>query len=169
MSSGALTRLLRIHVALASFPLPDVVEVRVALERLSARLAAERAGPEVRASLEGRLVAAREAAARGREAFNDSDAAFHVAIAEAAGNRLAADATIAIRESVRGPMLEQFRGLSDKEFAALAEDLNREHAQIVEAVAAGDGARADELVESHIRTAWARSAGEGQAAATMGA
>lgn len=167
MPSGALTRLLRIHVALANFPLPDVMEVRVALERLSVRLAAERSGPGTAAVLRDRLDAARGAAARGREAFNDADAAFHVAIAEAAGNRLAADTTIAIRESVRGPMLERFRGMGEEEFRALTEDLNGEHAQIVEAVVAGDAAGADALVEAHIRTAWVRLTGESDAAATM--
>ena len=42
----ALSRLLRLHVALANFPLPDVIEVRIALERLSARLATRNASPE---------------------------------------------------------------------------------------------------------------------------
>ena len=92
----------------------------------------------------------------GRERFNDADAAFHVAVAEAAGNRFAADMTIAIRESVRRPMLGDFVGMDDAAFTALADALNAEHAAIVEAVEAGDPARAGALMEEHIRTAWHR-------------
>lgn len=166
LTSGALTRLLRVHVALASFPLPDVVEVRVALERLSVRLAAA-GSADAKAELADRLGDLEAAASRGREAFNDADAAFHVAIAEAAGNRLAADMTIAIRESVRGPMLGRLVGLDDAELAALVADLNREHAAILAAITDGDAARADELMEAHIRDAWVRMGGPADPAATM--
>lgn len=168
MPSGALTRLLRIHVALANFPLSDVLEVRVSLERLSARLAAGREGVVVAEELRARLLAVRDAASRGREVFNDADAAFHVAIAEAAGNRLAADMTIAIRESVRGPMLDSFVRLGDAEFGELTDDLNAEHTAIVDALVAGEAARAEELMEAHIRSAWVRLGRAGEPAATMG-
>lgn len=159
LPSGALTRLLRMHVALASFPLPDVVEVRVALERLSARLAATR-GEEAHEAPTARLADLRAAAALGREAFNDADTAFHVAIAEAAGNRLAADMTIAIRESVRRPLLARFVTMDDEDYSALRTDLLREHAEILAAIVAGDPARAEELMEAHIRTAWVRVGGD---------
>lgn len=43
MPSAALTRLLRLHVALSNFQLGDVVETRILLERASASLA--RSGP----------------------------------------------------------------------------------------------------------------------------
>lgn len=164
MPAGALTRLLRMHVALANFPLPDVLEVRVALERLSCGLAAAD-GASAREGLSGALEAVRSAEAAGPEAFNDADEAFHIAIAEAAGNRLAADITIAIRESVRGPMLGRFREMEAGAFAALAADLNVEHAEILEAVLAGDAGRAATLMEAHIRGAWARLG----STATMGA
>lgn len=163
MPSGALTRLLRIHVALANFPLPDVLEMRVVLERLSARLAAGGGAPE-------RLVAAEEALAGMRgatdaETFNDADAAFHVAIAEAAGNRLVADTTIAIRESVRAPLLDRFQRLGPDALAVLTGELLAEHEAILRAITAGDGDLAERLVEEHIRSAWVRL----EETATMGA
>lgn len=165
LPSGSLTRMLRMHVALANFPLPDVIEMRVVLERLSARLAAAGGAPE-------RLVGAQEALAAMRgakdaESFNDADAAFHVAIAEAAGNRLVADTTIAIRESVRAPLLARFVTMGEEGFTALATDLDREHAEILAAIISGDGARAEELMETHIRTAWVRVGGDLARAATM--
>ena len=163
MPSRALTRLLRMHVALANFPLADVLEVRVALERLSCELAAQGADDRAREQLLGAVAAVRAAEGGGPDAFNDADAALHIAIAEAAGNRLAADVTIAIRESVRGPMLSRFREMEPGAFRALAADLNGEHVEIVDAVLAGDAARAGALVEGHIRGAWAR-----MAPATMG-
>jgi GntR family transcriptional regulator, transcriptional repressor for pyruvate dehydrogenase complex len=46
MPGAGLTQFLRLHIALAHFPLDDVVEARAVLERSSARLAAERARSE---------------------------------------------------------------------------------------------------------------------------
>lgn len=147
----ALMRLLRLHVALANFPLNDVIEARISLERLSARLAASQA----RAS---DLAAMREALAVmttpgvDRERYNDADTAFHVALAEAAGNRLAADLTVAIRESMRAPLLDAFRIVGDWE--TLVGRLNEDHVGLYAAVADGDGDTAERLVETHIRLAW---------------
>lgn len=147
----ALMRLLRLHVALANFPLTDVIEARIALERLSARLAATQA----RAS---DLAAMREALAvmttpgLDRARYNDADTAFHVALAEAAGNRLATDMTVAIRESMRLPLLDAFRTVGDWDH--LVGGLNTGHEQLYAAVAAGDAQTAERLVEEHIRSAW---------------
>lgn len=154
MSSGALTRLMRVHVALAHFPLEDIIEVRVALERLSVRLAATGATPEQIEELRRRLADLR--AARTRVEFNDADTAFHVAIAEAAGNRLAAETTTAIRESVRRPLMERFSAIDEDAFDRLSNDLNDDHEAILEAIASGDAARGEEIVERHVRTAWVR-------------
>lgn len=162
--SGALAQLLRLHVALTQFPLGDVLEVRVALERLSARLAAGGLAPEGLTALDAALDRMREAAAS-REEFNEGDTAFHVAIAEAAGNRLAADTTVAIRESVRAPLMRLFAALSEERYRSLVQELHQEHEAIRDALVAGAADRAEELVEAHIRTAWARLGGGGEAAA----
>ena len=150
LPSAALTRLLRLHVALNNFALHDVVEARVMLERYSARLAADRPDParldELRGSLE------EMDGETDRVAFNDLDTAFHIAIAEAGGNRLVADMTTAIRDSVRPAVLRSFEGLGD-DWPAMAERLRREHRAIYAAVAAGDPAAATCLIEDHIRSA----------------
>ncbi|QKE84500.1 FCD domain-containing protein [Arthrobacter sp. NEB 688] len=149
--SGALGRLLRLHVALAAFPLPDVVEVRIALERLSVRLAATHATAEDLAAMRALLD---EMADPGidRARFNDCDTAFHVALAAAAGNALARDLTSAIRESMRLPILDRFRHLAV--WDDVAPVLRRDHEEIYAAVAAGDGDTASRLTEEHIRCAW---------------
>jgi GntR family transcriptional repressor for pyruvate dehydrogenase complex len=147
----ALVRFLRLHVALANFPFDDVIEARIALERLSIRLATVNAR-----ALD--LTAMREALAVMYDpgvdmaGFNDADTAFHVAIASAAGNRLATDLTVAIRESMRVPLLDAFRRVVD--WDELVEGLRDQHARIYDALEAGDADQAERLIEHHIRSAW---------------
>lgn len=160
--SGAMTRLLRLHVALAHFPLDEVVEVRTALERLSARLTATRATAADLERMRTHLEQMRTASDRAD--FNAGDTAFHVALARAAGNGLAADTTEAIREALRRPLMELFTALDEDTYADLVQDLTREHEAILEAVATHDPAAAEVLTEAHVRTAWRRLRG---AAATM--
>lgn len=149
--SGALGRLLRLHVALANFPLPDVLEVRVSLESLSVRLAATSATPEDLATLRD-LLETMEDPAIARANFNDCDTAFHVALASAAGNHLARDFTAAIRESMRLPILDAFRTVGP--WDEVVSKLRADHRAIYEAIAAGDGDAAAEITEEHIRSAW---------------
>ncbi|MGN7248809.1 FadR/GntR family transcriptional regulator [Janibacter anophelis] len=149
--SGALGRLLRLHVALANFPLPDVLEVRVALETLSVRLAASHASPEHLAEMEA-LLETMEEPGIDRERFNDCDTAFHVLLARAAGNHLARDFTAAIRESMRLPILDAFRTVGA--WDEVADALRADHRTIFEAVRAGDADRAALVTEEHIRSAW---------------
>ena len=156
--SRALSRLLRLHVALANFPVPDVIEVRVALERLSARLAAAHASAEDLTTLRELLD---DMAAPGidRAEFNERDTEFHVALAAAAGNRLATDLTAAIRESMRLPILDRFRDLTS--WDDVAPRLRHDHEEIHAAVARGDADAAARLTEAHIRSAWMAIAPEG--------
>lgn len=149
--SGALGRLLRLHVALANFPLPDVLEVRVALECLSVRLAARHVRPDELAGLRD-LLEQMEDARIDRVRFNDCDTAFHVALAAAAGNHLARDFTAAIRESMRLPILDAFRAVGT--WSDVADKLRADHRAIYEAVADGDPERAAAVTEEHIRSAW---------------
>lgn len=150
--SGALGRLLRVHVALANFPLPDVVEVRIALERLSGRLAATHA---TRADLGAMRDLLDEMGDPdiSRARFNACDTAFHVAVSAAAGNLLARDLTSAIRESMGLPILDRFR--STEVWDDLVPVLRRGHEAIYAAVLGGDGAEAAAATEEHIRSAWA--------------
>src|SRR5471030_1450112 len=55
--SDALARLLRLHVALGSFPIKDVVETRVALERCSVVLACRNARPQDLVRMKANLLA----------------------------------------------------------------------------------------------------------------
>ncbi|MFZ1286907.1 MAG: FCD domain-containing protein [Candidatus Phosphoribacter sp.] len=149
----ALVRLLRLHVALANFPVDDVIEARIALERLSIRLACTHArASDLAAMRQAIAVMAQPGVDKAR--FNDADTALHVAIAEAAGNRLAADLTIAIRESMKVPLLVAFSYVAD--WDQLVARLSADHAELYAAIDEGDADRAETLVETHIRSAWAR-------------
>lgn len=157
LPSQALTRLLRLHVALANFPMPDVVAARVMLERSSAHLAAQHASPADLAVMDAALGAMDEPAAD-QARFNDADTAFHVAVAEAGRNRLVADMTIAIRDSMRLPILRGLESLGDG-WTVLADRLRAEHRDIRGAIATGDGELASRLVEEHILRARASLSG----------
>lgn len=143
----ALGRVLQLHLAVDSFPVDDVTEARVMLERFSAGLAARRR------SANDLLVMAAELDAMdadlGPEAFSDADIAFHVLIAGAAGNRLVNELTVAIRESVRGLLVGAMRERAD--WPTLRGRLRGEHRAIHAALLDGDGDLAESLMESHIR------------------
>ena len=147
----ALTRLLRLHVALANFAVDDVIEARIAMERLSIRLACRNARASDLAEMR-RAIAVMDDPEIDKSRFNDADTALHLAIAEAAGNRLAADFTGAIRESIRGPLLDAIRDVAGWE--DLIETLRPDHRRLYAADERGHAAAAESLVEDHIRSAW---------------
>ncbi len=151
MPSEALTQMLRLHIALANFPMADVIEARVMLERWSARLAAQQ-GTQADIDRLGAAVEAMENARFDRATFNDIDTHFHVTIAEAGRNRLVADLTTAIRDSMRAPILTAFR--VNTTWEELVEELILQHRVVCQAIAAGEGMRAADAVEHHIRFAF---------------
>jgi GntR family transcriptional repressor for pyruvate dehydrogenase complex len=151
--SQALARLLRLHVALGSFPLQDVVETRVALERSSVVLACRNATAQNLARMRVALLAMDEEDVD-RERFNQSDTDFHVALADAGGNRLMSDVTRAIRESVRMPILAAMTAMlesGEHSWPAIRDGLRADHHAIFEAVKAGQGELAADRLEAHIR------------------
>lgn len=146
--TAGLSRMLRLHLALARFPVADVVEARVTMERASAGLAASRATPDDLARLREALTLMDDPEIT-REAFNDLDTDFHVVLAEAAGNRLVTDMTIALRNAMRHTLLQMFEAIDD--WPAVSDRLRREHHGVYDAVRRHDPAAAADLVESHIR------------------
>lgn len=144
--SGALTRLLKVHLAVASFPLSDVVEARIMLERFSAQSAVK--GPPEKLSAVGTILASMDEPDIDIERFNRLDTEFHVAIADCGGNRLIADLTVAIRESIRSDIHVALAGHTD--WPGVREQLRADHHGIYLALQAGNGARAADLLADHI-------------------
>lgn len=153
LPSPALTRLLRLHVALANFPIADVAEARVMLERLSARLAAEKATEMDLKAMEAALDGMDDPAVT-RDAFNELDTQFHAAVAEAGGNRLIADMTIAIRASMQAPILRAYAEMDD--WQSLANRVRSEHRAAFDAIRRRDVRAAPDLIEKHIKSAYRR-------------
>lgn len=143
----ALTRLIRLHVLVASVDSDDVVRARITLERESAALAAKHASEDDRQRLVAAL-ATMEDPQTSVEGFNDADTDFHVAIARAGGNTLVAELTTALRNAMRPTLLKHLRANSD--FPAVARRLSAEHRAIYDAVASGDADAAAALVAAHI-------------------
>ncbi|MEU8912550.1 FCD domain-containing protein [Streptomyces nigrescens] len=144
----ALGRLLRLHFALGSYRLHDVLEARVVLERSSFEAAAEHASAADLDEAETLLGRMREPGV-GVADFNDLDTRFHVAIARSSGNQLTSTLTSAVRESVRPLILRALETAED--WPATAEALNAEHTELLRLVRAGKGTQAADLAEAHIR------------------
>ncbi|MER6500426.1 FadR/GntR family transcriptional regulator [Streptomyces sp. NPDC001455] len=144
----ALGRLLRLHFALGSYGLHDVLEARVALERSSFEAAARHATKEDLDEAEGLVERMREPGIEVAE-FNDLDTRFHVHIARSSGNELTSTLTSAVRESVRPLILRALERTED--WPATAAALDAEHAELLGLLRAGRGADAADLVERHIR------------------
>ena len=143
----ALTRFLRLHVMLASIGTADVVRARIALERESARLAAQHATPDDLA-----LMAA-HVAEMGRprlcaEQFSDHDTAFHVAIARATGNPLVCELTIALRTAMRPTLVGALT--ASTHLPDVMRRLQAEHQGVYDAIKARDSAAAADRIEQHI-------------------
>jgi DNA-binding GntR family transcriptional regulator len=143
--------------------LEQLSEMRLAMEGLSARLAAERATPDDIVVLEAlrqeqAIASADQAAAEAEEApmgraesalessrrLFDIDHKFHQAVAQAAHNKYLADS------------LERLFGLSQRlwylalpriRFLPSAVEM---HLALVEAIEAGDGERAEEIMREHV-------------------
>ncbi|CAH9415930.1 FCD domain-containing protein [Streptomyces globisporus] len=144
----ALGRLLRLHFALGSYSLHDVLEARVVLERSSFEGAACHAPDEDLDEAE-ELVAGMAEPGIGVSAFNDLDTRFHVLIARSSGNALTSTLTSAVRESVRPLILRALEAAED--WPATARALNAEHRTLLTLVREGSGPEAADLVEWHIR------------------
>ncbi|MCB5906749.1 FadR/GntR family transcriptional regulator [Streptomyces pinistramenti] len=144
----ALGRLLRLHFALGSYSLENVLEARVTLERSSFEAAARSATDKDLAEAEEILTRLREPGLAAAE-FNDLDTRFHVQVARGSGNDLTSTLTAAVRESVRPLILRALEAADD--WPATAAALNDDHTELLRLVRAGEGAAAADLVERHIR------------------
>lgn len=148
LPAEALTRVLRLHLALSSFDLAEMVDARVTLERSSVRLAARQATADDLGAMTA-LLDAMDDPQLSRVAFNDLDTAFHVALARASHNRLVSDVTGALRNSLRGHIHDAFERADD--WIAVRTRLIAEHRAIAAAIGARDPDAAEVQVERHIR------------------
>jgi len=126
--------------------LQEIFELRVELEGLAARLAAERAGSAELESLGALVERTRGALASGDHlALIELDRELHAAIAEAAGNTLLASQL----DWLYGHVLRLWSVALDR-VSALGASV-AEHEDVVDAIARGNGPEAHARMQEHVR------------------
>jgi GntR family transcriptional repressor for pyruvate dehydrogenase complex len=149
---AAIGTAMRFHVATRGLPIADLVATRALLEsaamhRLGVRVSTEPAGVELLAPAEELLAAMRDTSLT-PAAFHHLDTAFHLALAEAAGNVVVHVVMASLREAIEGYVLEAVPRLAD--WRTTSAGLRRQHAAILTALRRGDGAAAAAVVDRHI-------------------
>jgi GntR family transcriptional repressor for pyruvate dehydrogenase complex len=125
--------------------LHDVIELRSILECEAAALAAERHRPEHLTHMDKAI----EEMTKGLEepegdAFIDADLRFHLAVAEATGNRVLLHSMHAVRDVIRRMLMTVFN------LPGSAARAVEEHRAVRTAIAAGDAARARDEMRAHL-------------------
>ena len=144
-----LSKLLRFRIRRDEVDLRDILDTRLALETMAARLAAHRAGDKDKKVLAERLEEL--AAARTEQAFHEADVLLHRSIAEASGNRLVVlllDALVDFLGAVRRQASRNRKSRSEG-----LEPVVEQHRRIVRAVTAGKAAAAEAAMREHIERA----------------
>ncbi|MGE5482070.1 MAG: FadR/GntR family transcriptional regulator [Bacteroidota bacterium] len=148
--AGFLVKVFEMNLRFGPEKINEFVEVRQLIEGEAASLAASRRSEEDVAGLRNNLKSMREAIGNPKEAAH-WDVEFHMRIARATGNLIFAY----IAEGIHGVIGKWV----DTAFSRRELDLPRiidEHQAVVEAIAAGDGPRARDVMSYHLSQATAR-------------
>jgi DNA-binding FadR family transcriptional regulator len=145
---NALAHALRFQLALRHVSADSLIEFRVAIESWAARAAATAPRDETLEELGG-LLERMHGDGLGQVAFHELDAAFHLTLARASGNELAALVLEGARSAIQRAMLDAILRVPD--WPATRARLVHEHGRIAAAIRARDPGRAAQRVESHIR------------------
>ncbi|PRQ09093.1 FadR/GntR family transcriptional regulator [Enhygromyxa salina] len=134
-------------VLLARLPCDDLVELRLLIEAEAVRRAAELRDEDAlgraRAALDVMLDCQTDP-----EAFLQADVAFHTALVEASGNRAYGLVMAVVREAMATHLRDALTVATPLD--ETLQTLGREHATLLDAIAAGDANRAEALVCAHI-------------------
>ncbi|NYI03408.1 FadR/GntR family transcriptional regulator [Allostreptomyces psammosilenae] len=147
-SSAALADVLRMHVELASFRMTEVVESRMMIERWTVETAARHAGEAEWARIAEPLEAMRDPGLPLGD-FVRLDTAFHVAIAQACGNRLVSAFMRALRDAVHRHAVDAVARLG--QWPTVAARLREDHERIYAAIREGAPERGVAALEAHLR------------------
>jgi GntR family transcriptional repressor for pyruvate dehydrogenase complex len=145
--TAALGNLLRLDLTLSRFPLEDIIDTRVQLERSMAKRAAYGAAAADLARLRD-LVEGMSHPGIGQEKFYRLDSEFHMGVAMASHNEFAADLMLALRNSVETEMKVAFASSSNWPDTAMR--LASDHQSILAAIQHRHGALAENLISEHI-------------------
>ena len=125
--------------------LKDALEVRMAIDSLSVKLACERLDEDDKTEIKQACVAFREAVKSGNvQAIVEGDERFHNTIYRASKNQKLITIAMNLREQVYRYRFEYVKDFS------YHENLIREHDQITEAILKGDVETAQKIMKEHI-------------------
>jgi GntR family transcriptional repressor for pyruvate dehydrogenase complex len=130
----------------------EVMEVRTGIEIRAAALAA-RNRTDLDLGVLKALLLRMEAAIDDAAAFSRHDSAFHLAIAEASGNRLIFHVVESLEAALRNASYQGVRAITEH---GRMHDVIDEHRRLVEAIEAGDETGAAALMLGHITAAMTR-------------
>jgi DNA-binding FadR family transcriptional regulator len=133
--------------------LDNLIVVRRVLEQEMAHAAAERLTEEDLAALEA-TIDTMETLYDDYDRFRDADQAFHAIVMRASGNEVGLTIVRTIHR--HGGVMPTLASASSRK---ALERTTKEHRRIYDALAAGDGDRAAELIAAHIDSAWAERKG----------
>ena len=154
-NESPLSGLLRLYASLLQMPITDLLDVREALEMLTARQAAERAGPEDIDRL-GEIIETMRRT-KSPEEFLAVDTDFHMTLARASGNSVAPLILGAVRDAIARQMLQAFQALEEAgRWNAERAFLVKEHAQLVQTIAAHDPEAAARAFSHHVHAFYTR-------------
>nr|WP_277870544.1 FCD domain-containing protein [Nakamurella antarctica] len=140
---------LRWHLASRHLPVGDIVGARVLIESWAVKEASVlvHAEPALLAPARA-LLAAMDDSALAPEAFLALDAAFHVMLAELAGNTVITAVMTAMREGIQAYVTAAVAAYPD--WSSMVARLRAEHHAVVAAMALGEGDEAAGEVRRHI-------------------
>ena len=142
-----MVNLLKLQIALAHFSWDDVLETRLSMEVWSVEEAAYRSQDDDHRELRAILDQMDDPSIDSSE-FNRLDAAFHMRIAESAGNALTAHLMGSLRTAIHRQMVQMYAELDD--WQETAKTVRAEHREILQAIIDRDGAAAADRVRRHI-------------------
>jgi DNA-binding FadR family transcriptional regulator len=134
---------IQVYVEHSQIRFEELFEMLELIDPVTARLAAERGGPDLLASLR----ALNDPAILTLENIVDAEEEFHLRLAEASGNRLLTVLWKPIRDVLRGANEQVVPLMGDPALTGT----RRAHDEIIRAIAAGDPAAAEEWSRRHCR------------------
>jgi GntR family transcriptional repressor for pyruvate dehydrogenase complex len=154
-NESPLSGLLRLYASLLQLPITDLLDVREALEMLTARQAAERASAEDIERL-GEIIESMRRL-KTPEEFLAVDTEFHLTLARASGNAVAPLILGAVRDAIARQMLQAFQALEEAgRWNAERAFLVKEHSQLVQSIAAHDPEAAARAFSHHVHAFYTR-------------
>ncbi|WP_113703295.1 FadR/GntR family transcriptional regulator [Nonomuraea lactucae] len=147
-SSTRVAKALTSFAQLGQIGVAELVEFRMVVEGSAVRLAAELHGEAELAAMESAFEEMRRVAAGPFEKFSDADVAFHMSVADCAGNRLLSACSQFARDMMLKLISDKLRGAGNPE-ALMQESLNR-HGAYLDAIRLRDGDLAEALARKDL-------------------